>query len=101
MGYKFNALGAPFDLSGDSASASTATNALIPQLVADPASVTSGMAWVLKSGGGAITGGGELKGIMGLSFAVVSTGSGSGGGALMYRFSYQTNEGTTVRVQLS
>jgi len=70
----------------------------IPQLDADPASPNAEDAWVLRSGG-AVSGGGVIKGWIGLgSTPILSPGS---GGASTYALKYRTQEGTTVGVALS
>jgi hypothetical protein len=100
MPYKFNATTGLLDLVSASADTSLATN--IPQYDTDPTSPTAQDAWVLKSGtGSTVTGGGVLKGIIGLSTYYISAGVSSGGAATTYQFSYRTKEGTTIRVQLS
>lgn len=61
----------------------------VPQLNADPALPSAEDMWVLKSGGGIMqTSVSSLKYLLGKTPAT-------------YRLSYRTNEGTTIRVQLS
>jgi hypothetical protein len=98
MSYKLNVLGPPFDLVSPGANTSLTTN--IPQYDADPVAPATQSAWVLKSGGVVVTGGGVLQYFHGLSFAVTTTGS-AGGGALTYQFSYRTLENTTKRATIS
>ena len=71
----------------------------IPELDADPSSPSAEDAWVLRQGSGGGVGGGAIRGWIGLgSTPILSTGSSS---AFTYKFSYRTQAGTTVRVDLS
>lgn len=70
----------------------------IPQLDTDPLSPNPEDAWVLRTGG-AVSGGGTIKGWIGLgSTPILSVGS---GGSSTYQLSYRTQQGTTVRASLS
>ena len=92
MAYKFNAITGLLDLTGSGVS--------IPEYTSDPVSPANQSAWVLKQGGGTVTGGGKLNGILGMATYLVSPGT-AGGGALTYQLSYRTLEGTTKRVTIS
>jgi len=71
---------------------------VIPEYSVDPASPNPGDAWVLKTqSGSGVSGGGKALGLL-LSL----THPGSGGSiTLTYKFSYRTNENSTVRVALT
>ena len=101
MPYKLNVLGPPFDIT--TADVDTSSTINIPQLDADPSSPVAQAAWVLKTGGGGgtVTGGGTLFGILGLSTYLISAGTSSGGTTATYKFSYRTKEGTTKRATIS
>ena len=100
MSYKLNVLGPPFDIVNAGVDTS---NTIIPQYNSDPVSPNLQSAWVLKTGGGGgtVTGGGKLFGILGLSTYLITAGVSSGGTLATYKFSYRTLEGTTKRITIS
>lgn len=67
----------------------------IPQYDADPVSPSAEDAWVRKSTTGGGAGVGEAYGLL-----LTLTQPGAGAGST-YEFSYRTQEGTTVRVELA
>jgi len=69
----------------------------IPELSSDPVSPNAQDAWVLRGGSGG-SGGGKIRAFIGLSMAYLKVNT---GGAFNYKFSYRTNEGSTVRATLS
>lgn len=69
----------------------------IPQLDSDPSSLSPEDMWVLKTGVSG-SGGGKIISFLGLGFVALTTNSPS---TLLYRLSFRTKEGTTVRTTLS